>query len=157
MKGNNVLDTWNVTRCAIIKTILFATFCLQFQLPAIGQNKPLHPDIVSVIYPDITSQTATSVANIIIDKVEFDPLTHLFIITGKIGGLVDNRDDSVYMHIDLMRAGRIFKNYYRSQKNGPFELSLLSSDRCKLYGLDDHYAFISIKPSVIRHKKDRND
>lgn len=156
MKGNKGLDIWNVTRYAIIKTILVATFCLQFQLQAIGQNKQLHPDIVSVIYPDVVTQTRGSVADITIEKVEFDPLTHLFIITGKIGGLDDNRDDSVYMKIDLMRAGKIFKNYYRSQKKGLFELSLLSTDRCKLYGLDDQYAFIYIKPPVIKRKKDRH-
>lgn len=157
MEGKRVFGTWNGRQYGIIRTILFVMLCLQFQLPAIGQNKLLHPDVVSVIYPDIASQTAISVANINIDKVEFDSLTHLFIVSGKVGGLDDNRDDSVYMHIDLMRASKIFKNYYRSQKNGSFELSLLSSDRCKLYGLDDHYAFISIKPPVIRHKKDRND
>lgn len=129
----------------IVIVIFFGDTCLA--------QKTMHTDLVQIAYTDDAAAKGTSVSDIAIEQVMFDTVKHMFVVTGKVGGLDDNRDDSVYMHIDLMRGGKIFTNYYRSQKDGAFTLSLLSTDKCKLYGLDDHFAFLFIKQPVIKNKR----
>lgn len=137
------------------KERIYMMLILLLPTTTFAQYKVLHTDIVQIIYPEIAMQTGTSVANILIDSVAFDTTKQVFIVKGRAGGLEDNRDDSVYLRIDMMRAGKLFKNYCRSEKDGNFKLTLLSTDQCKVYGLDDHYAFISIKQPVIRRHERR--